>query len=136
MVTIKPAGLATTTLVANQLSLTASYLEKYKKPCCCKGNAPVQVSVTYTNGKVTLSSSSVVVVPVIANITVVHILNNGTTKVTHFAEVFDITFQGQTALPSSVTITSLGYQYNTYTGSCSGITQLTIDDSITIQLNA
>lgn len=131
-VNIKPAGLSTTALVANQLSLTVSYSERFRKPRCCKGGKPVQTAVTYSTGQAVLSGGSVFV-PVIATLTAVYILRNGATSVKTFTEVFDLSFQGQTDVPASVSVEKSGTNSSTTTDCC-GNTLLIVDDSIIVAL--
>ena len=45
---ISPVGLATTALVANQVSVLATYNEKLCRPYCVNGNVQPQASITYS----------------------------------------------------------------------------------------
>lgn len=132
MVVVKPAGLATTALVANQVSLTVSFIEQYHKPKGCKNSSPIQTSVSYSTGSLTTSGTSVFI-PIIATITAVYLMRNGESKGVTFTEVFEVAMQGQDALASSVTIESLGRINNT-SNSCCGTTNLIVDDSITVAI--
>lgn len=130
LVGLSPAGLATTALTANQLSVTATYKEKLCKSVCrCAfaiNNLPI--TITYSYGTPVLSGTTVFV-PITANI----VVNDGSCKPPQFTETFDVSFQGQTGLPTSansVTITSVG-RISHAKGNC-----LTISDSLTIALTA
>ena len=45
---ISPVGLATTALVANQVSVLATYNEKLCRPYCVNGSVQPQTSITYS----------------------------------------------------------------------------------------
>lgn len=124
-VLVSPAGLATTALTANQLSVTASYREKLCNGICACWGTNVPVTISYTYGQPTLVGTTVFV-PVTATIIFPNNCNNGQ----RFIENFDVSFQGQTALPASVNINSVG-RVTHVNGKC-----LLINDSITIALVA
>ena len=127
-VSVSPAALATTALVANQLSVTATYRETLCRPVCqcVLPTNSLPVTITYSYGSPVLSGTTVFV-PITANIAV----NTGGCKPETFTETFDVSFQGQTALPTAanpVTITSVG-RISHAKGRC-----LVINDSLTIAL--
>lgn len=124
-VLVSPAGLATTALTANQLSITASFREKLNKNICICSGSNIPVTVSYTYGQPSLVGSTVFV-PVTATI----VFPNNCKNVQRFIENFDVSFQGQTALPASVNINSVGRIVHA-AGKC-----LLINDSITIALVA
>lgn len=107
MVFLSPAGLATAP-VANQLPLTAHYIEKF---CACNGSSIIntpKASVTYTVGTPTLKGTTLFI-PILAVITIVNHCGCGcSVRPGSFTENFEVTFQGYSALPSSVTVNSLG----------------------------
>ena len=130
MVTISPVGLATAALVANQVSLLATYKEKLCNSGCPQAVKP-QYSISYTYGTPVLNETTVFV-PVTAIITIVTSDCCGCGKTRIFNERFTAAFQGQTAVPASVTITSVGRQTNDFENRCSGT--YTINDSLTISI--
>lgn len=133
MVTVKPAGLSSTAQTANQVSLTVSYSERYRKPSRCKSSTPLQVSVTYSVGETKYSGTSLIV-PIIAVVTAVHTLYDGSTTMKTFAETFDIAFQGEEVTTNTATVASLGKVSNSTTISC-GFVTLAVTDSITITVS-
>lgn len=132
-VVISPTGLATTALVADQVSVLASYTEKLCNAVCVNASVQPQYAITYSYGTPYLNGSSTFV-PINAVITLTTQCgcNNARTRI--FNENFVVAFQGQTTLPTSVTITSVGR-----TGAPSGVqccmaTKYTINDSLTISI--
>ena len=107
-VTISPVGLAAAP-VANTLSFMATYKEKLCRPFCVDSTIQPQVSVVYTTGTPRLVDTTVFV-PIKAVITIVTQNSkcgcNAHTQL--FTEDFIIAFQGQTAVPTTVTLTQLG----------------------------
>lgn len=129
MFSLSPVGLAAAP-VANQLATLATFREKFCGSVCINPN--VQPSVSYTYGAPTLSGSSVFV-PITATI-VLAVPAGQCSKPIIFVENFVADFQGQTALPTEVTITSLGKQY-TYDCVSNGRAKgITIHDSITVSI--
>lgn len=120
---VSPAGLATTALTANQISITASFSERLCRNLgiCCGSNLPITINYTY--GQPILVGSTVFV-PVTATISFSNMGNNSP----KYTENFDVSFQGQTAVPSSVNINSVGRIIHV-NGRC-----LLINDSLTIAL--
>lgn len=134
MVRISPVGLATTTLVANQVSLLANYREKLCRPFCITSSVQPFASVEYSTGTPILNGTTVFV-PVTARITVVTQSNCGCTAKTQlFTEQFYVAFQGQTALPTAVTITSVGRVQNGANVTCGKAYAYSINDSLTIAI--
>lgn len=133
MVEISPVGLATTALVANQVSLLAVFKEKLCRPFCVNSTVQPQVSVVFTNGTPVLSGSTVFV-PITAVITVVTpgIGCKATTQL--LTEKFMAAFQGQTAVPTSVTIAEVGtYKYGSNVV-CGKARSYTINSSLTVTI--
>lgn len=106
MVTLSPVGLAAAP-VANSVSLLATYKEKLCRCVCSTSSNQPQATVSYKYEQPILNGTTVFV-PVDATITIVTpgCGCNATTQVIN--ERFMVTFQGQTALPTAVTITSDG----------------------------
>lgn len=131
-VSLSPVGLATTALTADQLSTMVTFREKLcKSVCSLMGSASnIPVTIQYTNGTPILSGSTVFV-PITATINIPQFnqcgCNNGGQTIT---EHFDVAFQGQTALPSTVTIASVGRVVRAQ-NNC-----MLINDSITVTIAA
>lgn len=132
MVIVRPAGVNSSATTENQVNLTVSYIEQYKKPRNCKSNVPIQTSVTYSTGNLFLAGTSLFV-PIIATITSVYLTKNGGTTMRTFAETFDIAFQGQDSLTANINIDSLGRASKTNISPC-GVVTLFVDDSLIISL--
>lgn len=133
-VTISPVGLAAAP-VANTLAFMATYKEKLCRPFCVDSTVQPQVSVVYTTGTPRLADTTVFV-PVRATITVVTQTNrcgcNAHTQL--FTEDFVAAFQGQTALPTAVTLTNVGRDMFGSNINCGCAHTYTINDSITLAI--
>lgn len=133
-VTVSPVGLAAAP-VANVAAIMATYKEKLCRPYCTDSTIQPQVSVVYTTGTARLNGSTVFV-PVRATITIVTQDNrcgcNAHTQL--FTENFVVAFQGQTALPTSVTLANVGRDAFGSNVTCGRAYSYTINDSITITL--
>lgn len=131
-VTISPVGLAATP-VANTANIMATYKEKICKPYCVDSSIQPQVSIVYTVGSARLNESTVFI-PVRATITIVTQDNkcgcNAHTQL--FTENFVVAFQGQTALPTSVTLNNVGRDAFGSNIFCGRAYSYTINDSITL----
>lgn len=105
-VIISPVGLSAAP-VANRLPLLVTFREKLcRKVCAIATNQP-SATVNYTNETPVLNDTTVFI-PIVARITITTpgCCCAATTQV--FTERFLVAFQDQTALPTSVTITSEG----------------------------
>ena len=133
MVSLSPVGLATTALVANQVSLLATFKEKLCRPFCINSTVQPQVTVVYTTGSPTLNGTTVFV-PITAVITIVtpNCGCNANTKL--FTENFVAAFQGQTDLPTAVTVTSEGRTQGGSNVVCGKAHSYTINDSLTVAI--
>lgn len=133
-VTVSPVGLAAAP-VNNVAAIMATYKEKLCRPYCIDSTIQPQVSVVYTTGTARLNESTVFV-PVRATITIVTQDNrcgcNAHTQL--FTENFVVAFQGQTALPTSVTLANVGRDAFGSNVTCGRAYSYTINDSITITL--
>lgn len=133
-VTISPVGLAAAP-VANTLAFMATYKEKLCRAFCVDSTLQPQVSVVYTTGTPRLVETTVFV-PVRAVITVVTQNTrcgcNAHTQL--FTEDFVVAFQGQTALPTTVTLTNLGRDQFGSNVSCGCAHTYTINDSLTLAI--
>lgn len=133
-VTISPVGLAAAP-VANELSLMATYKERLCRPYCTDSTIQPQVSVVYTTGTPRLVDTTVFI-PVQVVITIVTQVNkcgcNAHTQL--FTENFVVAFQGQTALPTAVTLTNVGRDEFGSNVNCGCAHSYTINDSITVTI--
>lgn len=132
VVSISPVGLAAAP-VANTLAIMATYKERLCRPFCIDSTIQPQVSVVYTTGTPRLVDTTVFV-PVKAVITIVTQNNscgcNAHTQL--FTENFVVAFQGQTALPTSVTLNNLGRDKFGSDVKCGCAHSYTINDSLTV----
>lgn len=131
---ISPVGLAAAP-VANTLSFLATYKEKLCHPYCIDSTIQPQVSITYTTGTPRLNDTTVFV-PVTAVITIVTQVNkcgcNAHTQL--FTEDFVLAVQGQTAVPTAVTLTNVGRDRFGSNVSCGCAHTYTINDSLVLTL--
>lgn len=134
MVNLSPVGLETTAIVANQVSLLATFKEKLCRPFCINSTVQPQVAVTYTTGTPTLNGTTVFV-PVTAVITIVTPNNCGCNAATRlYTEQFTVAFQGQTDLPTAVTVTSVGRTQGGGSIVCGKAHSYIINDSLTVAI--
>ena len=126
MIYVSPVGLAAAA-VANQLPLLVNYKEKLCRAICVNSTAQPQVTIVYTHGTPTFNGSTVFV-PMTAVITVV------TPGCGCKAEKFVAAFQGQTAVPTTITITTVGRKQELSNLTCGRAHSVTIDDSITVTI--
>ena len=133
-VTISPVGLAAAP-VANELAFMATYKEKLCRPFCIDSTIQPQVSVVYTTGTPRLVQTTVFI-PVKAVITMVTQYSkcgcNAHTQL--FTENFVVAFQGQTALPTAVTLTNVGRDEFGSNVTCGCANTYTINDSLTLAI--
>ena len=133
-VTISPVGLAATQ-VDNVANIMATYKERLCKPYCTDSTIQPQVSVVYTTNTARFNDSTVFV-PITATITIVTQNNscgcNAHTQL--FTENFVVAFQGRTALPTTITLNSLGRDAFGSNVNCGRAYSYTINDSLSITL--
>ena len=132
MIYVSPVGLAAAA-VANQLPLLVNYKEKLCRAICVNSTAQPQVTIVYTHGTPTLNGSTVFV-PMTAVITVVTpgVCCKATTQ--FFTEKFVAAFQGQTAVPTTITVATVGRKQELSNLTCGRAHSVTIDDSITVTI--
>lgn len=133
-VTISPVGLAAAP-VANELAFMATYKEKLCRPYCTDSTIQPQVSVVYTTGTPRLVDTTVFI-PVNAVITVVtqHSACGCNAHTQLFTENFVVAIQGQTALPTAVTLTEVGRDQYGSNVNCGVAYTYTINDSLTLTI--
>lgn len=131
MVRLSPVGLAAAP-VANQLSILATFREKLCHPFCIDSSVQPLATLVYSTGTPVLSGTTVFV-PVTARITIV--TGSGCNAKTQlFTEQFYVAFQGQTAVPTSVTITSVGRVQGGANVQCGCAYAYSINDSLTVTI--
>lgn len=131
MVRLSPVGLAAAP-VANQLSVLATFREKLCHPFCIDSSVQPLATLVYSTGTPVLNGTTVFV-PVTARITIV--TGSGcNTKTQLFTEQFYVAFQGQTAVPTSVVITSVGRVQGGACVQCGCAHAYSINDSLTIAI--
>lgn len=131
MVRLSPVGLAAAP-VANQVSLLATYKEKLCCPFCVDSSVQPLATLDYTTGTPVLNGTTVFV-PVTARITVV--TGSGCKAKTQlFTEQFYVAFQGQTGLPTSITVNSVGRIQGGSCVKCGCAYAYSINDSLTVTI--
>ncbi len=132
MVTLSPVGLAAAP-VANQVSFLATFREKLCRAFCITSSVQPQVSVSYTTGQARLNGTTVFV-PITAVVTVVTPGCGCEAKTQLFTENFVVAFQGQTALPTTVTVSSVGRIQGGSCVKCGKAFAYTINDSLVVTI--
>lgn len=132
MIYVSPVGLAAAA-VANQLPLLVNYKEKLCRAICVNSTVQPMVTIVYTHGTPVLSNSTVFV-PITAVITIVTPGCGCKATTQLFTEKFVAAFQGQTAVPTTITITTVGRKQELSNLTCGRAHSVTIDDSITVTI--
>lgn len=132
MVTLSPVGLAAAP-VANQVSFLATFKERLCKAFCITSSVQPQVSVSYTAGQASLNGTTVFI-PITAVVTVVTPGCGCEAKTQLFTENFVVAFQGQTALPTTVTVSSVGRIQGGSCVKCGRAFAYTINDSLVVTI--
>lgn len=133
MLRTSPVGLAAAP-VANQVSLLANYRETLCEPYCITSSNQPFATVEYSNGTPILNGTTVFV-PITARISITVPGNcpcNSSTET--YTEQFYVAFQGQTAIPTAVTINSVGRIQNGADVDCGCAYAYSINDSLTITI--
>lgn len=131
MLRLSPVGLSAAP-VANQLSVLATFREKLCQPFCIDSSVQPLATLVYTTGIPVLDGSTVFV-PVTARLSVVTGCGcNAKTQL--FTEQFYVAFQGQTAVPTAVTITSVGRVQGGSCVKCGRAYAYSVNDSLTISI--
>lgn len=131
-VEISPAGLATAA-VANSLPLLVTFKEKLCGRVCAIATNQPSASVTYTNETAVLNGSTVFV-PILARITITTPGRGCAATTQVFTERFLVAFQGQTALPTAVTITVDGERQGLVDVCCGSSNRYAVNSSITVTI--
>lgn len=132
MVILSPVGLAAAP-VANQLSILATFKEKLCRCVCATSSNLPQATISYRYETPVLDGTTVFV-PIVATITIVTpgCGCNATTQVIN--ERFVAAFQGQTELPTAVTITPVGLTQGLIKIVCGKSNCYAINSSLTIAI--
>ena len=132
MVYISPVGLATAP-VANSVSLLATFKEKLCRYVCSTSTDQPTATIAYTY-ETPIFNDATVFVPVVATVTIVtpSCGCNASTQV--ITERFMVAFQGQTGLPTAVTITSEGVSQGLYKIVCGKSNSYAINDSLAVTI--
>lgn len=129
---LSPVGLATAP-VANSLAVGATYKESLcNKYCVVSTNQPL-ATVTYRNETPVLNGTTVFV-PIVATVTINLPGCGCKANVQTITERFVVEFQGQTALPTAVTITSEGMTQGFFKVVCGQSKCYAINESLTITI--
>ena len=131
-VEISPAGLSTAS-VANSLSLLVTYKEKLCHRVCAIATNQPSATVTYTNETPVLNDTTVFI-PIVARITITAPGCGCAATTQVFTERFLVAFQGQTALPTAVTITEVGERQGLVDVCCGSSNRYAINSSITVAI--
>lgn len=132
---LSPVGLAAAP-VANTLAVLATFKEKLCYEFSVNATMQPSVTVTYTSGTPVLNETTVFV-PIQAQVTITTPSNRCgcNPHVQVFTENFDVAFQGQTALPTAVTIEQVGTRrFADSVNNCGIASAYIIDDSLTITI--
>lgn len=132
MLRLSPVGLAAAP-VANQLPVLATFREKLCQPFCIDSSVQPLATVEYSAGTPVLNGTTVFV-PITARLTVVTQGCGCNAKTQLFTEQFYVAFQGQTAVPTSVVITSVGRLQGGSCVTCGKAHAYSVNDSLTIAI--
>lgn len=130
MVYLSPVGLAAAA-TANSLSLLATFKEKLRQTVCAVSSNQPSGTVNYTAGTPILNGTTVFV-PITARVIIS--LPGCCVNQQVIPEKFYVAFQGQTALPTAVTINSVGTTQGLYKINCGKSNCYAIQDSLTVTI--
>jgi hypothetical protein len=133
MIRISPTGLSAVP-VANQLAVLVTFREKLCRPFCIDSSVQPLATIEYSTGTPVLNGTTVFV-PITARITIVTPGCGCNAKTQLCTENFYAAFQGQTTLPTAVTITSVGRIQGGSCVSCGKASAYSINDSLQITLS-
>lgn len=132
MVTLSPVGLATAP-VANSVSFLATFKEKLCRSVCSNSSNLPQAVVSLRN-EAPIINDNTVFVPIVATITLVTpgCGCNANTQIIN--ERFMVAFQGQTAIPTAITVTSEGIEQGLIKIVCGRSNCYAINQSIAVTI--
>lgn len=131
---VAPAALSTTALVANQASILLTLKEPLAKPYCVSADNQPSFSLTYSVSNSKLIGTTAFV-DIQAKLTIISPTKCKPATVQVFTETFTVAFQGQSAVPTSVTVTSLGRDSRPSDVSCCIANSFTVNDSLTVLIS-
>lgn len=133
MVFLSPVGLAAAP-VANRVSLLATYKEKLCREICATSTNQPEAFVSYRYETPVLNGTTVFV-PIVATVTIL-LPGCGCRAVPPqvITERFLVAFQGQTALPTAVTVSSEGRQQGIIKVVCGKSSTYAVNDSIAVTI--
>lgn len=132
MIFISPVGLAAAP-VANSVGLLATFKEKLCNCVCATSSNQPRAIVTYRNETPILNGTTVFV-PIVATVTLTTPSCKCTATTQVITERFMVAFQGQTALPTAVTITQNGETQGLIKIVCGKSNCFAINSSITVAI--
>lgn len=132
MIYLSPVGLATAP-VANSVSFLATFKEKLCRCVCTNSSNQPESFVTYKNETPILNGSTVFV-PIVATVTIVTPGCGCAATTQVITERFMVAFQGQTAVPTAVTITSEGITQGLFKIVCGKSNCYAINDSLAVTI--
>lgn len=136
MITIAPAGVNTTTPPANSISINATIKEKLCRQYCVNSTVKPQIYIEYVKGVPELNGTTVFV-PISVVITIiVPGENSNINAVTRlYTENFTLAFQGQTSVPTTITIKDLGRSSEGTDIICCKARTYTIHESLLVSIS-
>lgn len=132
MVFLSPVGLAAAP-VANSVGILATFKEKLCRCVCATSSSQPIAEIVYRNETPILNGTTVFV-PVVANVTITTSDCGCAATSQVITERFMVAFQGQTALPTAVTITRNGEVQGLIKVVCGKSNCFAINDSLTIAI--
>ena len=131
-VTISPVGLSAAP-VANRLPLLVTFRERLCRRICAIATNQPSASVVYSNETPVLNGTTVFI-PILARITITTPGCGCAATTQVFTERFLVEFQDQTALPTSVTITTEGETQGIVNVVCGQSSCYAVNSSIAITI--
>ena len=135
MIVLSPVGLSAAP-TANVLNVLATIKERLCRKFSVNATTQPTVTVTYTSGTPVLNETTVFI-PITAQVTITTPSNNCgcNPNVEVFTEQFYVAFQGQTSVPTAVTIDNVGtIRFAADVNNCGWSRNYVIEDSLTITI--
>lgn len=129
---LSPVGLSTAQ-VANRVSLLAIYKERLCRRVCENSTNQPEAFVTYQHGSPVLNGTTVFV-PITATVTIVTPGCGCAATTQVITEQFEAAFQGQSALPTSISIATEGQVNKLANVQCGSSNCLAIYSSLTVTI--
>lgn len=129
---ISPVGLAAAP-VANQLSAMVTIKDKLCKSFCASNTNQPNATVTYSTGTATLVGTTVFI-PITVSVLILTPSNCCEAVPQMSTQSFVVAFQGQTAVPTTVTVQSVGTNKSIACKNQGKAHNYVINDSITVTI--